>query len=197
MIALTAKRNEGRYTFRADSKYPEQFIQAKDKCRLFSHKIKKLDIEHLQQRKEKREELSTNSKTFSRYKARLHLTINTPEQATIEEKIKILRYFVVLNTKLPTIQKTILHIIYIILTRKPLDTNKLEPRKEATFFSQATCGSASALFLQLANEFLEVSGEIHSIAGHHSYVILYTNKKQYFADFSERLILLKYKPYTS
>jgi hypothetical protein len=58
---------------------------------------------------------------------------------------------------------------------------------------QATCGSSSVLFLQLANELLGLQGEIRSIAGHHSYIILNHESKQFFIDFSEGLIQMKYK----
>jgi hypothetical protein len=170
-------------------------VKAEDTWLIFSHTIKKLDTEHLTQRKEKRDELSTNPTLFKRYQQRLG--IPSLQQATLEEKIKILRYFIVLNTKLPALRETFLYLAYTVLARKPLDINKLKPRKEATFFSQATCGSSAVLFLQLAREFLGLSGEIRSIAGHHSYIVLDTDKKQYFIDFSERLILLGYKPYSS
>jgi hypothetical protein len=191
MTALLAKRNEGRYEFHEG----ENAVKAKDKWLILSHTIKKLDTEHLTQRKDKRDELFTNPAFFKRYQQRLG--IPNLQQATPEEKIKILRYFIVLNTKLPALQETILHLVYTVLTKKPLDTNKLKPRKEATFFSQATCGSSSVLFLQLARAFLGLSGEIRSIAGHHSYIVLNADKKQYFIDFSEKLILLGYKPYSS
>ncbi|MDR0369162.1 MAG: hypothetical protein LBH96_01095 [Candidatus Peribacteria bacterium] len=192
MIALQAKRNEERFFF-YENPNKQGYFKVKDKCFLFSHTIKKLDNTHLEQRKKKWDELH-NPKIFARYQGRLNLKhLTSPDQANTEEKIKILRYLIVLHTKLAPVSETVIHLLLMNIIRKKVDLNKIKSRKEAGFLTKPSCISVAALCVQLAKEVLALSGKLHSIAGHHVYAEIIANHQSYFVDFSKKLIELEYK----
>ena len=184
-----AKRDTANFIFEEQDNHRK----VKDKLIIFSHSIKKLDEKNLTSRKAKREELSTNPKLFEIYKNRLKIHSKSFEETNEEEKIKLLRYLVARNLRLAKVHETFLNLLYTVLTRKPIDTNKLGDRKNSSLKQSSNCGVSGVIFCQLLQELLDMNWKIYAIAGHHSYIL---TENGYYVDFSEKLIL-HYNEYSS